>query len=65
MSKPGAALDHDPVLAAFENAPLDNEMLIDEEKAELGGRIAKAQAEGWQGTSSEEVLARLRARHEP
>lgn len=57
--QPAVSAEHDPVLAAFENAPLDPNALTPGEVAELDRRIAKASCGG---RSSDEVLAEIEER---
>lgn len=61
--KPAASAEQDPVLAAFENAPLDPDALTPEQAAELDARMAKVSG---RGRGSAEVLAEIaeRSKHE-
>ena len=55
--KPAAAHEHDPVLAAFENAPHAADALTDEEAAELEARMARGTGRGRSSTEVLEALA--------
>lgn len=59
VRRPKVSAERDPVLAAFENAPLDPDALTPEEAAELDARMAKPPG---RGRSSEEVLAEIAER---
>jgi hypothetical protein len=59
VPKPAPAIEHDPVLAALENAPLDPDCLTPDEAAELDARMARGAG---RGRTAEEVLAELAAR---
>jgi hypothetical protein len=58
--KPAATNLDDPVLAAFENAPVDQNAVTPEEAAALDARMMRGH-EG-RGRSSEEVLAAIAER---
>lgn len=57
--KPAVSEERTPVVAAFENAPLDPDVLTSEEAAELDARMAKGSG---RGRSSDEVLAEIAGR---
>ncbi|MBX3191543.1 MAG: hypothetical protein KF819_31395 [Labilithrix sp.] len=59
---PIAATEHDPVLAAFESAPVDQSALTPEQAAELEVRMATGAS---RGRGSDEVLAAIEARSKP
>ena len=65
-SKPAPSIVLDPVLAAFDNAPLDSEALTFEEAAALDAQIAAAEARMAQGEriarSGEEVVSDIAVR---
>jgi hypothetical protein len=56
VPKPASAVERDPVLAAFEDAPLDVDALTLEEAAEFEARMARGSG---RGRSSEAVLTEL------
>ena len=55
--KPAATHEHDPVLAAFENAPHAADALTDEEAAELEARMSRGTGRGRSSTEVLEALA--------
>lgn len=63
---PARAAEHDPVLAAFENAPLDPDALTPEEAEALDAQIAAAEERTAGGEhvarSSADVTAEIAAR---
>jgi hypothetical protein len=65
-SKPAIAAEHDPVFAAFENAPLDPDALTPDEAEALDAQMAAGEERMARGErtfrSSAEVTAEISAR---